>query len=297
MRVALTGGAGDLGRLLACRLSLEAAATPVILDLRKPDADGVEFINVSITDRNSLRAALKDCNAIVHIAAWHGIHEFRKERDVYEFWDLNVTGTFNVFQTGIENNIDKFVFISSTSVDDRFGIYGHTKVLAEEIARTYAARHSAKVVTLRPRAFIPPWNRVVYNSFIEWAKWFWPGAVHISDVASAVVQSLRLLQEKSTLPEPLFLTVDGAYDYTVDDIRNWDSAGPGSTFAKHYGQYYDLVLAHELDPTVKPKILDIDSTRKWIGYQPKYSLRNLLAELEEHGAAGPPPPHQCLLAE
>ncbi|MBY0550101.1 MAG: NAD(P)-dependent oxidoreductase [Candidatus Obscuribacterales bacterium] len=288
MRIALTGGAGDLGRTVAPRIRA-TGGHPVVLDVRKPN-DDTEFINVSITDRDLLRSALKGFDAVVHIAAWHGIHEFRKERDVYDFWDLNVSGTFNVFQTSVENGIDKFVFISSTSIDDRFGVYGHTKVLSEEIARTYASRHQSKFVTLRPRAFIPPWNRSVYNSFIEWAKWFWPGAVHIDDVADAVMKSLTLLQTEMPLPEPLFLTVDGAYDYGIDEIHKWDLEGAGSTFRKHYGQYYDLVVSHGLDPAVKPKILDIGETRKWLGYEPKYSLRNLLIELQQYGEAGPPPP-------
>jgi hypothetical protein len=27
----------------------------------------------------------------------------------------------------------------------------------------------------------------VYASYVEWARWFWKGAVHIDDVAAAVI--------------------------------------------------------------------------------------------------------------
>jgi nucleoside-diphosphate-sugar epimerase len=232
---------------------------------------------------------MQNIDCVVHIAAWHGVHELRREKDVYDFWDLNVTGTFYVFEAAVQAGIKRVVYISSTSIEERDGIYGHTKVLGEEIARTYAARHHLNVITLRPRAFIPYWNKTVYNSYVEWAKWFWGGAVHIADVTQAVIQSINLLANK-TLDENLILPLDGAYDYTNEDLEKWDAAGKGSTFRKYYPQYVDLVLGYGLDPTQKPQKYDIDATRKWLGYNPTYGLSNLLQELAQYGESGPPPP-------
>ena len=70
--------------------------------------------------------------------------------------------------------------------------------------------------------------------------------------------------------------------------KNWDEAGPGSTFRKYYAGYEELVLAHNLDATRKPTRKDISSTIQTIGYNPKYSLLSLLKELERYGAAGSP---------
>ncbi len=287
MRIILTGGSGDLGRIL-CPLLAERGDTPVVLDVRPPQG-GVEFVDASITDRDALKAALPGAGMIVHIAAWHGVHEFRKEKNAYDFWDLNVTGTFNVFQTAADAGIDKIVFISSTSIDERFGIYGHTKVLCEEMVRTYAARHGMSILTLRPRAFIPHWNRTIYSSYIEWAKWFWGGAVHINDVAQAVMRAVEFL-DANKLAEPIFLAVDGAYEYSERDLETWDRDGSGSTFKKYYADYFDIVREHGLDPSHKPKRLDISDTRKLLNYEPHFSLKNLLEELAEYGADGPPGP-------
>ena len=288
MRILLTGGSGDLGQVLSVELE-KRANIPVRLDIRQPQAladnYGV-FINGSIMDRDVLNACLPGINCVVHIAAWHGIHEVNRTKSVYEFWDLNVTGTFNVFQAAVEAGVQRVIYISSTSVDDPISIYGHTKVLGEEIARTYAARHGLEVIILRPRAFIPWWNKSVYATFVDWAHWFWPGAVHINDVAQAVLQSIDL----PVFPTPLTLTLDSAYEYSDADLNNWDADGPGSTFRKTYPQYYDLAVRYGLDPALKPKKLDISETQRWLGYQPKYSLRNLLEELERYGADGPPPP-------
>ena len=35
----------------------------------------------------------------------------------------------------------------------RHGVYGSSKIIGEEIVRTYAARHDMRVWSLRPRAF------------------------------------------------------------------------------------------------------------------------------------------------
>jgi nucleoside-diphosphate-sugar epimerase len=298
MKIFLTGGAGDLGQMV-CASLLGMGHTPVIFDVRKPasvdkektspGAPRTEFVEGSITERAPLAKAIAGTDIVVHIAAWHGIHEARQEKSIYDFWDLNVGGTFNVFQAAFEAGIKNVIFISSTSIDERYGVYGHTKVLGEEIATTYAFRNNMNVITLRPRAFIPPWNRTVYSNFMEWAQWFSKGAVHISDVAQAVIKSIELLlsDEQSLYQAPLFLTVDGAYQYTEEDLENWDADGAGSTFKRHYKQFYDLAVNMGLDPHLKPTRLDISETQRILNYKPLYSMKTLLLELKMYGAAGP----------
>jgi nucleoside-diphosphate-sugar epimerase len=288
MRVLLTGGAGDLGMVLTPALE-QRGDVPVRLDVVPPsDRRGV-YVAGSVLDRSCLASTLHGVDCVVHIAAWHGIHETTGQKDAYDFWELNVSGTFHVFEAAARAGVKRVVFISSSSVRHRYSVYGHTKVLGEEIAHTYARRHGMQVVTLRPRGFIPHWNRATYTSFIDWAQWFWRGAVHIDDVAQAVLQSLDLLTT-TALERDLVLVVDGAYDYTDEDLQHWDRHGPGSTFRRYYPQYYDLAVRHGLDPTVRPHPLDITATRQWLGYAPYYSLRNLLEELERYGSAGPPAP-------
>ena len=143
------------------------------------------------------------------------------------------------------------------------------------------------VVTLRPRGFIPYWDRAVYAKYSDWARWFWKGAVHIDDVAAAVILSLDLLSRRQ-LDQQLVLTLDSAYEYTDADLDHWDAEGPGSTFRKYYPEYYDLALSYGLDPALKPTKLDISEAVRWLGYKPAYSLANLLSELAAFGDSGPP---------
>src|SRR5262252_4353180 len=232
MKVLLTGGSGNLGQVLVPRL-LEKGDQPVILDVRAPASwnEGAVFIEGSVLDRSKLTDIFRGCGCIVHIAAWHGIHEDRGEKDAYDFFDLNVRGTFEVFEAAACAGIVKVIFISTTSVYRPDTRYGSSKILAERIAEDYRKHRLINVVTLRPRGFIPYWDNAVYAKYSDWARWFWKGAVHIDDVASAVMLSLDLLSRRQ-IDQQLVLTLDSAYEYTGDDFAHWDAEGPGSTFRK-----------------------------------------------------------------
>ena len=288
MKVLLTGGSGDLGQTLVPRL-LSNGDTPVIVDIRAPLnlKPGAVFIQGSVLDRPGLPGFLLGCDCIVHIAAWHGIHE--SEKTAYDFFDLNVRGTFEVFEAARSLGVDKVVYISTTSTYRPDTMYGRSKLLAEQIAEDYAKYRGMNVITLRPRGFIPYWNRTVYTKYSDWARWFWKGAVHIDDVAAAVMLSLDLLSKRQPGQHPI-LTLDSAYEYTDADLERWDADGAGSTFRKYYAEYYDLALSYGLDPALKPSRLDIAETIRWLGYKPSYSLAHLLAELAAHGDDGPTQP-------
>lgn len=287
MKVLLTGGSGDLGQTLVPML-VSRGDTPVILDVCAPrDSKCGVFIQGSILDREKLYEAFRGCDCIVHIAAWHGIHEVRGVKNSYDFFDLNVRGTFEVFEAAAALGIDNIVFVSTTSVSRPDTLYGRSKILAESIAENFRKYKNINTIILRPRAFIPFWNRDVYANYIDWARWFWKGAVHISDVASAVILSLDFVSRRR-LERQLILTLDSAYEYTDADLAHWDADGAGSTFMKYYPEYYDLALSYGLDPAVKPNKLDISETVRWLGYKPSYSLATLLSELAAHGDSGPP---------
>jgi len=282
MKILLTGGSGDLGLVLAKELCQQGKEV-INIDIRKPRKQFGQFVCVSVLDRESLNQVMHAVHTVVHIAGWHGIHESRQSKTAEEFWDLNVTGTFNVLQAAQKNQVQQFIYISSTSVGKWPNIYASSKMMGEELTRTYAARHGMKAMTLRPRAFIPHWNRYAYTNYIEWARWFWKGAVHISDVMKAVCCAIRWLQQQVE-PPYLALPVDGAYDYSDEQLRNWRP----EYFQMTYPGFLELVLSYELDPFLQPTKLDISQTVQTLGYKPAFGLRNVLLELQEFGIQGPP---------
>jgi hypothetical protein len=105
------------------------------------------------------------------------------------------------------------------------------------------------------------------------------------------MQSLDLISRQQ-VNQRLTLTLDSGYEYSDADLENWDADGPGSTFRKHYPEYFEIACSYGLDPAAKPTKLDISETVRWLDYKPTYSLKHLLAELAAYGKAGPPPPAQ-----
>ena len=283
VNILLSGGASDLATVLTPQL-LARGDHPVRIDIRQPQVAGGTIIHGSILDRPLLQKAMSEVDVVVHIAAWHGIHEVTGQKDGFDFWDLNATGTFNIFETAMRSGVKQILHISTTSIYDGDGYYRQTKLIAEEIAQTFAARHNVRLVILRPRAFIPAWNSAVYGSFIEWANWFVKGAVHIDDFARAVLLALDFLADPAK-PTPLVADIDGAYDYTAAQLANWDVGGPGSTFRATYPEFAELAEAAGLDISVRPDILARTEAQTLLGYEPHYSLANLLAELAERRTA------------
>ena len=105
---------GGLGQTLVPLLG-RRGDVPVIFDFRSPgDSQGEVFIQGSILDREKLYEACRGCDCIVHIAAWHSIHEVRGEKDSYDFLDLNVCGTFEVLEAAASLGVNNIVFISTT---------------------------------------------------------------------------------------------------------------------------------------------------------------------------------------
>jgi len=125
-----------------------------------------------------------------------------------------VRGTFEVFEPAAAAGIGKVVFISTTSVYRPNTRYGSSKILAELFGEDYRKHRLMNVVTLHPRGFIPYWDRTVYAKYSDWARWFWKGAVHIDDVARAVILSLDLLSRRQ-LDQQLVLTLDSAQPNSI----------------------------------------------------------------------------------
>lgn len=281
MNIFLTGGSGDVGSLLT-RALVAQGHNVTSIDVATPKVTPTRFVAGSITDRAALAQAMQGIDCVIHIAAWHGVHE--TTRSVAEFHDLNVTGTFNTLQAAVDAGATQFIFISSTSVSDRFGIYGSTKVIGEEMVSAYAARHPhIAFTTLRPRAFIPSWNRSVYQDYLQWVEWFSKGAVHIDDFCASIVAALA---HRPPAGQHDIFAIDGAYDYSPADLAAWND----QTFAKYYPEYVELARQHGIDTARKPKALDIAPDARLPGYTPRFSMRNMLEELARYGTKGPPSP-------
>src|SRR5215211_6379039 len=114
MRVLITGGGGNLGRVLAPALE-DAAHEPVLMDNCPLDTPH-ELLLGDLRDKMDVLRALRGADVVVHAAALHGIHLEKYSTD--DFWDLNVAGTRNVCEAALESGIGKVLLCST------MGVYG-----------------------------------------------------------------------------------------------------------------------------------------------------------------------------
>ena len=160
MRILITGGGGNLGRVLAPALE-DAGHEPVLMDNRDLETPH-EAVRADVRDRTSVLEILRETDVVVHAAALHGIHLEKYTSD--DFWDLNVEGTRNIYEAARESGIEKVLLCSTMGVYGEAGeeagdppvitedlplkpsdVYGLSKKLCEEMAAFYDRRDRQQV--------------------------------------------------------------------------------------------------------------------------------------------------------
>ena len=110
-------------------------------------------------------------------------------------------------------------------------------------------------------AFIPHTDTDVYKDYPSWVRSFYAGfGVHAEDVARCVTCAVthvdkagpRAAGSEEVVP---IVAIDGApFEYTAEQMDDWDVDGPGSTFVSVYGQEAaDVCAAYGMDPARKPR--------------------------------------------
>jgi len=127
MRVLITGGAGFIGSHLADRLVAEGVTCRVLDNLSTgkrenlPATGMVDFVHGDIRDAETVTAAVKGMNAIVHLAAVASVQA--SVDDPAGTHATNFDGTLNLIEVARRSGITQFVYASSAA------IYGDNAVL------------------------------------------------------------------------------------------------------------------------------------------------------------------------
>ena len=125
MKILVTGGNGFVGRHLARKL-IEAGNEVSILDdlsnSQKPESDGVQLIKGDIRDKTDVTRAIKECEAVFHLAALTNVRETDEKAE----YDVNFLGAKNVFELCKKQNT-KVIFTSSAAV------YGDAAICKEDM--------------------------------------------------------------------------------------------------------------------------------------------------------------------
>jgi nucleoside-diphosphate-sugar epimerase len=164
IKVAITGGAGRLGRCVAAKLFKTCELT--IVD--KHDDIAGERMPIDVLDREMLATAIAGQDAIIHLAAI----DASINASEHEFYETNTLAAWNVLELGYRAGVRQFVICSSSSVygfsqSNRLGApealpidelhscrpssaYGLSKQVTELIAEGFSRRPDMSVTVLRP---------------------------------------------------------------------------------------------------------------------------------------------------
>lgn len=141
-RILITGGTGTWGHELT-RQCLQKNATEVVIFSRNESLQvamkqefskyksRISFILGDIRDQNAILEACKGINIVFHAAALK--HVTKCEQQPREAYQTNITGTMNLIEACIYNNVDTCINISTDKVCHASCFYGHTKAIAEAL--------------------------------------------------------------------------------------------------------------------------------------------------------------------
>ena len=170
--VLVTGGAGTIGSHIVDELLIEEPEKIIVFDnFSEGKKDNLEvalsqnntqisIIESDIRNREDLDLICKDVDYVFHEAS---ILLLESTVEPQKAIDVNVQGTFNLFQACIKNGVKKIVWASSASV---FGdplelpvdenhpfnnvtFYGATKVACEQFAKSLYHQHGMRQIGLR----------------------------------------------------------------------------------------------------------------------------------------------------
>lgn len=166
-KVLVTGGAGFIGSHIVQTLVSFGADVRVLDNLStgftknlEAIKDQVTLIQKSITDLDVCVQAAKDVEVIFHLAAFVSVP--KSMEDPHECYDINVNGTLNLLEAARRNNVQTFIFSSSSAVygDQELPYresmtakpqspYGASKLIGEKLCQDYAISFGLKTLCLR----------------------------------------------------------------------------------------------------------------------------------------------------
>jgi len=170
MKILVTGSSGFIAGFLIPALQAEGHAVRGI-DKRDTGRDfgpEYQFVHGNILDEAKVKEAVRDVDAVIHLAAEH--QDFGVSKKLY--YEVNGDGTEMLLSAAERAGIDCFVFYSSVAVYGARteptmeemspapdGDYGASKLVAEEKLRLWTARESRRRgVIVRPTVIFGPRN-------------------------------------------------------------------------------------------------------------------------------------------
>jgi UDP-glucose 4-epimerase len=166
MNIFVTGGAGYIGSATAEAL-LKAGHDVTVYDSlitghRAAVPEGASFIQADLSDSHALAEGLtqQSFDAVMHFAAF--IEAGESMKDPGRFYQNNFTNSLALIETAVRAGVKRFVLSSTAAVyqsseeplseESPLGptnVYGHTKLLTEQVLEWYRQIHGLHFAALR----------------------------------------------------------------------------------------------------------------------------------------------------
>lgn len=299
----MTGGAGYLGSVLVPKL-LEAGHKVRVVDCLLYGGEGLlgvyahpgfEFLRGDIRQGESIRLALTQVDAVVHLAALVGDAQCERAPDVAH--EVNVGATKSLIKASQEASVNRFILVSTCSCygisdPERFAdedspinpvsLYGKTKMAAE----AYVLKNSEEdggpskcVLRLATLFGLSPRMRfdLLVNEFAKdamvkgrllvYGPNSWRPFLHVLDAAELILRCLEL---------PCEWLAGKIYNAGVGNYRKIELA---ELLKNHIPRLKVEVAETKRDP--RDYKVDFGKMEKILGFKPQRSLEQGIAELLE----------------
>lgn len=273
--VLVTGAAGNAGQAV-CRALAKRGHQLRMADVMPPPPDVLqlgEFVRCDTRTVQDVQSAVEGVGSVVHLAAWHCAHQ-PPVSDATIF-AVNVDGTFQVMEACRAQGVQAFVYASSMAYGWG-GVYSATKVIGEEMCRSYHEMTGAAVAMLRYHAFVP-------DTYLEFGARLLRNGVDRQDVANATVAALEAAQQKHI---GLFRTiVHTNHGMPSEVVENFGELG-ADWCEKQVSGARELIEKYQIELPQRVEQHDLSEAEAKLGWKPCVGFVEFLRDLQERDARG-----------
>ena len=306
--VVVTGGAGVIGIQVCNQLSARGLQVTLfdlpeqIVRVRPAIDPRVRFFYGSVLDSSALRDALRDKDAVIHLAARLGVK--RTEANKLACLEINVDGTKKVLESMVSERVEKIIFASSSEV---YGepeqnpvteetpaagttVYAVSKHVGEHLCRAYSERYPwLKSTILRFFNTYGPYQtaQFVVPRFVANVQQDRPPIIngdgrqrrsycHAADIAGGVIEAL--IRDEAT--GEVFNLGNGEEPISLSDLADLviSLAGKDGKISPLYQADFRFTDREE-DREIRERFCDTTKARRVLDFKPSVSLKEGIQEL------------------
>jgi len=283
MRILVTGAGGNANQILV-PLLLKAGHMVIAMDTAALNYE-CECVRASVLDDLSLLKYATGADVILHAAgtADHSLPRSPKAAEAYHiWWEMSTQSTHHLYRSALQAEVPKVIFLSSQEyysynhgpgvIDEAYpaskpanNYYDLGKVISEDIAHYYAARHGIQSIMLRPGNFtgIPEPNPE-----------FLANRLRREDVAQAAFLCLNYK------PEDGFeaFNVMAGNPFQPEDLPDLMKR-PMELIERYYPGAKALMEETNTVWAGTDRLRTIHKAQKKLGYQPQFTFERFLEKL------------------